>query len=100
MGKTKTHSQFTLTLDALRTIAQHPEGMTVGELQGYMFGCTYGQVKRMLDTLLADNFIWAENVKHGRTGKNIYRVGENAAIVGTDIAQGFQIMLLDMNHGK
>jgi len=85
----KTHSQFMLTLDVLRSLAWNPQGMTIGQVQGMMFGCTYGQVKRMLETLASENLIWVETVPYGKTGKKVFRVAENAAIIASDITQGY-----------
>ncbi len=90
--KTKTHSQFFITLDALRYIAWNPQGLTVGEVVRAMHGLSYGQVKRIVETLVEDNLLMVETVKHGRTGKKIYRVAENAAIIGSDILNGYTTM--------
>lgn len=87
--KSHTHSTFVVTLDVIRTISQRGDGMTVGEVQGMMFAFTYGQTKRCLDGLVLDGLLWVENVPYGRTGKNLYRVTENAAILCSDIVQSY-----------
>lgn len=87
--KMKTHSTFMLTLDLVRTLANHPQGMTVGEMQGMMFQLTYGQVRRMMQSLVEDGLLWVENMPHGRTGKNVYQLTEYAAIIASDITQGY-----------
>ncbi len=89
MNATKLHSTFTLTFDMLRFLAGHAEGLTIGQVQSSFFGCSYGQVKRMLTTLEDDGFVSKQNVPHGKTGKNLYRLTENAAIWACDIAQTY-----------
>jgi len=86
--KSSTHSTFMLTMDILRTLSWDGKGKTIGEMQKMMFQLTYGQVKRAMDGLVSDGLLHVENVPYGKTGKNVYRLTENAAIIASDITQG------------
>lgn len=62
-------------------------GMTVGEIAKTQGELSRGQVQRILDNLVGSGFVWAETVPHGRTGKRMYRVGDNCAMICASIAR-------------
>lgn len=86
---TKLHSSLTLTLCMVSFLAGHGEGQTIGQVSSAFFGCTYGQVKRMLTNLENDELVYKEMMPHGGTGKYVYRVTEKAAIIACDIATSY-----------
>ena len=64
-------------------------GMTVGEVAKTQGAMTRGQVQRVLDNLMGAGFIYFDMMPHGRTGKKVYRVAENLAMLCSSIARNY-----------
>lgn len=77
------------TFTVMHNLAEHPEGVTVGEMNKLLSWLTRGQIQRILDVLEATQFTYQELVKHGRTGKKLYRLTEHAAIHCAAIARTY-----------
>ena len=51
---------------------------TAGEVQRYNPHMTIGQVKRAMNSLVAEGYLDAEKVKYGRTGKWVFVLSNRA----------------------
>jgi len=81
------------TLDTffiLDTISKvNTDGMTVGQVCKTQNAMTRRQVQGVLDTLEGCGFVFYEVVKYGRTGKKVYRVTENCAMLCASISRNY-----------
>lgn len=85
----KMANTFCDQISLLHTLAENTGGMTAGALQKTMAWNTVGQVKRMLASLEACLFVHTTTEKHGRTGKTVYHMTENAAMHAASIARTY-----------
>jgi len=77
------------TFTLMHNLSEARDGKTVGELVKMMPWVTKGQMIRMLETLEDLFFTYRENVKHGRTGKNVWRMTDHCAIHMAAIARNY-----------
>lgn len=77
------------TFTLLNNLSGLQNGATVGELQKMMPYCSKGQLSRLLGCLEEMNFAYHEVKPHGRTGKNVYKMTETAAIHCAAIARQY-----------
>lgn len=73
----------------LEWLAAKATGMTVGELQRACKEYSKGQLERVLKELEKANFVTAETVPYGRTGKRVYRLHRNVAVNCEILAETF-----------
>lgn len=77
------------TLTVLDLLSMNKEGLTVGKMQKSMAACTVGQIKRMVASLELCGFIHATNEKHGRTGKTVWHMNEQAAVMLSSVSRQY-----------
>jgi len=77
------------TFFVLDTVANSKKGMTVGEVGKLQGALTRGQLLRILAGLVGAGMLYVENVPYGRTGKNVYKMTEYAAIMCSAIARSY-----------
>jgi len=77
------------TLTVLDILSKAKEGLTVGGIQKHMSILTVGQVKRITESLLECGFIHEEIKPHGATGKKVYHMTENAAIMLSSVGRQY-----------
>lgn len=85
----KMANTFYDTLTVLDALSYSPDGLTAGQVQKVMPVCTVGQVKRMMASLLLCGFVHQTTERHGRTGKTVYHMTENAAIMLSSVSRQY-----------
>jgi len=73
----------------LEWLASAAAGMTVGELQRACKEYSKGQLQRVLSELEKANFVHAEMMPYGGTGKRVYRLNRNVAVNCEILADNF-----------
>jgi len=71
---------FTKIIAVLETLADRPQGATVGVIAACNFsmGLSRGQWQRVIDDLVSEGFVFCELQPYGRTGKRVYLIAECA----------------------
>jgi hypothetical protein len=84
--------QTNFVLDVM-TVMDHlsriQSGLTVGQINKAMPYLTRGQIIRVLDSVGEAGLTYHEVMPHGRTGKKVYKMTENAAMQFASIARQY-----------
>lgn len=86
---TRTENIVLETFTLLSHLSGVQNGMTLGEITKAMPYITKGQAGRIVSYLENMGWIYRELLPHGRTGKNVFKMTEGAAIFCADIARTY-----------